>query len=284
MPDEQLDLFAAIGNASQRPTIGAGTRPVIAWDCLDDDRLIAAILDEGFSDGLAAIAEIARRKLGKAIPALETLCRRFAGFGVETVIPQQAAALDALMTIGGIEASRAVARLVVKRAVQGPTLQQAVGAAARLGSDLPADILLNLLRHDVPQLRADGCRCAGHRPEAIPVLVDLLDDLHSNVRTAAACALGRMGRTEARSALVRLLCEQPSAEILDAITRVADEESIVLLGRVARAAPHLCPAVIDALEAIDHPLAQRLAAAISARADRQPARYCASAPGAHRAE
>lgn len=263
MPDEQPDLFAAIGNRSQWGAVAAGTRSAIPWNALDDDGLVVAILDEDVSDSLAVIDEIARRKLGKAIPALEALCRRFIGFGTQRIIPQQAAALDAMMTIGGIDAAQAVARLIVKRAVQGPTLHKAVRAAAWLGSDLPADIVLGLLRHDVPQLRADGCRCTRRRPEVIPVLVDLLDDLHSHVRTAAACALGRMGRSEARSMLIRLLREEPSAEIIDAIAPVADEECVVLLGRVARAAPDLSQAVIDALDVIDHPLAQRVAAAIS---------------------
>jgi hypothetical protein len=81
---------------------------------------------------------------------------------------------------------------------------------------------------------------------------------------AAACALGRLGRSEARPLLVRFLREQPSAELIDAIAPIADEEYVVLLGRVARARPDLSEAVLDALDAIDDPRAEKIAGQIGA--------------------
>jgi hypothetical protein len=64
-------------------------------------------------------AEIARRRLSDAVPALERLCRRFAGFGVERPVPEQVAALDALGAISGPDAAKAVARLIAKGVVPG---------------------------------------------------------------------------------------------------------------------------------------------------------------------
>jgi HEAT repeat protein len=259
---KQLDLFSATADLVERVPASNETRPDIAYDTLDNDSLIAALPHAGIRDSLALAAEAGRRRLPEAIPALEALCRRFAGFGIDRIVPEQAAALNALVLIGGIGAAQAVTRLISKRIVQGPVLSTAVAAAAQLGAKLPADAVLGLLQHRDAQVRADACRCTRPWPEVFPLLIDLMDDLRSAVRTAAACALGRMGRSEARPLLARRLREEPSAELIDAIAPVADEECIVLLGQVARAVPDLLSAALDALESIDHPRAEKIAMAI----------------------
>lgn len=262
MSNTQLDLFCARANPVERVAPGDESRPAILWSIVDDDCLVAALPHAGMSDSLALAAEAGRRGLGAAVPALESLCRRFTGFGVDRIVPEQAAALDALVMIGGSGAAQAVTRLIVKTVVQGPCLQRAVTAAARLGAKLPAGAALDLLRHGDPQIRADACRCVRPWPETAPLLVDLLDDLHPQVRMAAACALGRIGRNEVRSLLAGYLLDEPSAELIDAITAVADEDCVILLGRIARALPDLSAAALDALDAIDHPRADKIATAI----------------------
>jgi hypothetical protein len=72
-------------------------------------------------------------------------------------------------------------------------LRPAVAGAVRLEAKLPLGAVMELLRHDEPQIRADACRRTRRWGEAIPLLRELLDDLHRDVRVAAACALGRMG-------------------------------------------------------------------------------------------
>lgn len=216
------------------------------------------------SDAPALAAEAGRRRSIAAVPALEALCRRFAGFGADRIVPEQAAALEALSAIGGREAARAVARVIAGRAVQGPCLRNALTAAAVLRARLPTAMLLELLHDEDPQIRANGCRCASHCPEAIPRLRELLDDVHPEVRTAGACALGQMGRIEARAPLARHLRETPSPEFIDAIVPVADEECVILLGRIGRTTPGLTAAALDALDAIGHPRAQKIAAHLRA--------------------
>jgi HEAT repeat protein len=71
-------------------------------------------------------------------------------------------------------------------------------------------------------------------------MIDLLDDLNQAVARSAACALGQMGRIEARPMLATLLREEPSEAVIDAVSSVADEECIVSLGRIARSAPVRC--------------------------------------------
>ncbi|MCW5699778.1 MAG: HEAT repeat domain-containing protein [Rhodospirillales bacterium] len=262
MPGRQLDLFSAGGVAPEpnpQPT-PAPCREAPAD--LDDDALLAAIPEAGLADGPALAMEAGRRRLGAAVTVLEQLCRRFAGFGVDHLVPEQAAAMEALAMIGSREAARTVARVVAKGVVQGPNLKAAVAAAARLEADLPAQSVIALLRHADPVVRADACRCARAWPEAIPILVDLLDDLQGDVSTAAACALGRSGRPEARPALIQRLRETPSPEVIDAAVPIADEECVVLLARIVRTAPGLSVAALEALDAVDHPRAAPVLAAL----------------------
>jgi HEAT repeat protein len=205
---------------------------------------------------------VGRRRLTTAIPALEGLCRRFKGFGLEHAVPEQVAALSGLTAIGTPEAAAAVSRIIADSVAQGPGLRDAVDAAVHLGCRLPPAISVVLLRHNDAQVRAAACRCARPDPDVMPLLVDLLDDLHGPVAVAAACALGRTGRTEARPMLARLLRDEPTEEVIDAVSSVADEYCIVQLGRIARINPALSTAAIDALDLVDHPRAQVVIAAV----------------------
>ena len=126
-----------------------------------------------------------------------------------------------------------------------------LSVAARLGVILPDAKAVPLLRHDDFAVRADACRCVVH-PErkVIAVLIDLLDDIHDAVSQSAARALGRMGRHEARAILLNMVRQNPDAEAINAIARIADEDCIVLLKRIALSDPALADAVQDALEII----------------------------------
>jgi len=229
---------------------------------MDDAALIAAIPESTFDDSSALVAEAGRRHLAAAVPALTALCRRFAGFGIERAVPEQAAALEALAMIDGRDAAHAVAQMIERAVVVGPTLKAAVSVAARLHATLSVEVLRSLLRHPEPRIRADACRCARPVPELIALMIELLDDLDRAVATSAACALGQMGRTEARAMLKRLLRDEPCEQAIEALSSIADEECMILLGRIARSTPDLADAALDALENIDHPRAGAIAVAI----------------------
>lgn len=278
MSDRQADLFSGSGFRAEPERPAPAGRPPADWAAADwtaadwtaaaDERLIAALADAGLADALAIVAEIRRRGLRQAIPALERLCRRFRGFGLDRAVPEQTVALDALAHLGGDDAARAVARLIDGNVVRGPGLQPAVRVAADLGAVLTAASALRLLRDNDPAVRANACRCLGGQPPppALATLVDLLDDLHPPVRLAAACALGRAGRREARGPLVACLHEAPSPEVIEALAPVADEDCVVLLGRLAREDVSLRAAVLAALDAIDHPRAATVAAGLGSAA------------------
>jgi HEAT repeat protein len=211
MTARQLDLFSeGAGSAERRPPSARIRQEALAAASLDDTALIEAIPDAGIANATELAAEAGRRRLAAAVPALERLCRRFVGFGSGRTIPEQLAALEALAMIGGPPARQAIVRIIVSRVVQGPGLVSAIAAAVHLGADLPTDVGLDLLRHADPGVRSGACGCIGTSPAVIPILVDLKGDLDLNVSRAAACALGRLGRPEARAALLGLLREQPS--------------------------------------------------------------------------
>ena len=257
---QQLDLFRHLPAPAEPPPSDEVARPVIGPDGIEDEELLAALPHAGLADSVALAAEVGRRRMTAAIPALEALCRRFAGFGADRIVPEQAAAIDALAQIGGAGAAQVLARLIARRTVQGPSLQRAVGAAARLGAKLPGGTVMELLRNDDPAIRADACRFAQRSPDMVVQLRELLDDFQRPVQMAAACALGLMGHNEVRPHLARYLREKPSPQLIDAVAPVADEECIILLGRIARTMPNLTAAALDALDAIDHPRASRIAA------------------------
>jgi hypothetical protein len=269
MTEKQLDLFAG---PTQVPETHSLDKQVLDAAALSDVELIAAIPEAGIAECHMLAREAARRRLAAGVPALKTLCLRHAGFGGERMVPQQAEALNALAAIGGREASRAVGDLIRRGAVGGPGLKCAVAAAAQLDSPLPEAIVVNLLRHDEPEIRAAAACCARTWPRTTPILIELLDDLHREVSIAAACALGRMGSAEARVPLLRALRDEPSEEIIDAVAGLGDEESIVLLGRTAATRPDLTRTVLEALETLDHPLAAKVATRIRAAEDRNQVR------------
>lgn len=261
MSEQQLDLFAHACARIAPPLAPRGDCPVAPAD-LNDASLVAAIPDATLADCSALAAEAGRRRLAAAVPALAALCQRFAGFGACRVIPEQVAALEGLALIGGRDAARAAAQMIERAVVSGPAIGMAVRVATQLGATLSAGTLRSLLRHSDPTVRADACRCARAFPEVIRLLVDLLDDLDPTVAKSAACALGQMGRIEAGPILKRLLRDAPSPEVIDSVVPIADEECVVLLGRIARSAPGLTAAALDGLEGISHPRAGAVAAAI----------------------
>ena len=143
----QLDLFG--DRPSNRPDDAAPAQPFEARD-LSDEGLIGAIPEATLADARALAEEAGKRRLSAAVPALVMLCNRFVGYGVDRVVPEQAAALEALGVIGGPEASRAIVQSIAKRIVQGPTLVVATTVASQLGVIFPTDVGLALLRDFEP--------------------------------------------------------------------------------------------------------------------------------------
>jgi hypothetical protein len=265
MSEEQLDLFRDFGAAVAAPSVVASARQTLDVAALDDDGLVAALGGTDHTDTLTLLAEAARRRLAVAAPFLRNLCRRHAGFGAFRPIPEQIAALNALHAIGTREAALVVAEAIEREWVEGPGLAVATRCAGRLHANLSAETVAKLLQHHDPNVRAAACACARPLPLIIALLGELMADLHRPVAEAAACALGRFGRIEARPMLTALLERAPSEEVIEAACEVADETSMVLLGRIARSESKLAPTALAALAGIDHPRAAKIRAAVMLR-------------------
>lgn len=268
MSPEQLDFFRDFGATAASPLIAPSARSPIDVTALDDHGLVAALDSADPTDSLPLVAEAARRRLAAVVPLLRSLCRRHAGYGARRPIPEQIAALNALRAIGTHEAALVVAEAIQRGWVEGPGLVVATRCAGYLHAHLLAETVAKLLQHADPDVRAAACGCARPLPLIIALLGELMADLHRPVAEAAACALGRFGRAEARPMLAALLEKAPSKEVIEAAGGVADESSIVLLGRIARSESKLAPAALAALVDLDHPRAAKIRAAVmlSARA------------------
>ena len=262
MNAEQLDLFRDFGGAAVRPSAALGAPSTFDVVELDDHGLLATLADAALADSLTLLDEVGRRRLAAAVPLLRGLCRRHAGFGARRPIPEQIAALNALHAIGTREAALAVAEAIERGWVEGPALAVAAWGAGRLHANLSTEIVAMLLQHPDPGVRVAGCGCARPYPAITALLGELMGDLRRPVAEAAACALGRLGRAEARPALAALLERAPSEEAIEAAGAVADEPTLVLLGRIARSGSKLAPAALAALEGSDHPQAAKIRAKI----------------------
>ena len=265
MDAEQLDFFRDFGGAAvQRSAAPRALSAPSNFEVteLDDHALLAELANASLEDRLTLLAEAGRRRLAAAIPLLRDVCRRHAGFGARRLIPEQIAALNALVAIGTREAAHSVAEAVERGWVEGPALAVAVWCAGRLRANLSTETVAVLLQHPDPSVRVAGCACARPYPTIITLLGELMGDVRRPVAEAAACALGRLGRIEARPVLAALLERTPSEEVIEAVGSVADELCLVLLGRIARSGSKLAPAALAALEGSDHPQAAKVIATI----------------------
>ena len=262
---EQLDLFSGAGVS--RPEAESEW---IGWAPADPSRLsdadlIATIPRASQREAAGLVGEAVRRALMDAVPALEALCRRFSGFGLDREVTEQTGAFSGLASLGGGAAAEAVTRLIVSGAVRGPGMRVAMEAAAGLGCRLPPERVAACLRGDDPAIREAACRCARGGPEVIAALVDLLTDLHGSVTHAAALALGRLGRREGSAVLIGLLRTAPTEEVVCALAAIAEEDDWVRLGQTAMRMPELAGVVLEVLEESEEARAMAVAQGVRRR-------------------
>ena len=255
----QPDLFDGRGKDDAVPEPGRPPRPLPAAPAtLADDALIAALPEAGPSEVGAICSEIAAPSLEGAVPALEALWRRFVGFGIERPLAEQLAVLEAL---AGLDrpAARAALRRTVLGGVAASALPAALGAAARAGLTLPAGFVVPHLDHAEAAVRGAAFALADRAKVAPDLLRAGLHDASRAIRRAAAIALAHRGDPSARETLLGELARSPSEALVDALAGIADEDTVVHLGRCAVDCPALASAVIDALRDMESPRAARLA-------------------------
>ena len=256
----QLDLFAERGRVIARrvpePMVTPAATPV---EALSDDDLLESIQKAGPLNINAVCSEIVSRSLKAAVPALEALWERFAGFGVEKPLREQLAVLYTLARLGGMDARSTLRGIVLSKGLPASLLPAASQAAASAGLALPAAFVGPLLHHEDAEVRGAAFVLAARTDVRTDRLREGLFDRSAANRRAAAIALGLRGDASARQPLYDELARYPSTEVIEAIAAVSDDDAIVHLGRCARRHPRLAGAVVDALREIATPRAHTVA-------------------------
>jgi HEAT repeat protein len=106
-------------------------------------------------------------------------------------------------------------------------VRSALLAMGRSANDRWRPQVLAQLHSPAPELRIEAARAAGELElmEAVPDLIDLLEDVHRDVRHAAIWSLGQLGGSQAAEALMALLehmdDEEESDVLEDALEHLA---------------------------------------------------------------
>src|SRR5947209_3702685 len=108
MLELQPDPFSDAGTRLEAFVPDSAPSPLVPAE-MDDEALIEALSQSRLAESSQLADEAARRRLIAAVPTLADLCLRLVGFGLDRLVPEQAAALEALAAIGGREAAQALA-------------------------------------------------------------------------------------------------------------------------------------------------------------------------------
>ena len=278
--NRQPDLFDDHGRVEGEVALPPSVLPTgPAAAELTDGELIAMLPQAGRSNVEALSAEVVCRSLAEAVPALEALWHRFSGFGAEVPYPEQRAVLSALARLECEAARAALRRIVLSKELPASLLPAAARAAAEAGFGLPAAFVAPLLMHDDVAVREPAFALAVRAGIGGGRLRDGLTDPSPVVRRLAAIAMGMRGDAEARERLVDELERNPTAEVIEALAGIGDDDAIVHLGRCAERHPALAESVLDGLRDMESAKAERLVGRLEASRPRAAARACAVGDG-----
>ena len=278
--DRQPDLFdnpGRIEGETARPPNAVAAGPPVA--ALSDGELIAMLPQAGRSNVGALTAEVVSRALAEAVPAVEALWRRFAGFGVKVPYPEQRAVLSTLARLECEAAREALREIVLSKGLPASLLPAAAQAAAEAGLGLPAAFVAPLLAHEDAAVRAAAFALAVQAGIDSDRLRDGLTDPSPAVRRLAAIAMGVRGDAAARERLVEELERNPTAGVIEALAGIGDEDTVVHLGRCAERYPALAKSVLDALRDFESEKAERMVRRLEAALQPLAARSCTAGEG-----
>ena len=256
----QPDLFdrrASYGAERARVPVDRG--PGITAKRLTDGELIAILPEANLSNVEALCAEVVSRSLHDAVPALESLWRRFVGFGIRVPFVEQRAVLSTLGRIDADAAQAGLRAIILSKSLPASLLPCALRAAAQAGLALPAAFVAPLLSHADAAVREPVFALAAKSGVGGDLLRDGLTDPASSVRRLAAITMGARGDAEAREGLIAELATNPSLEVIEALAAIGDDDAIVHLGRCAERHPAFAGAVVDMLRDMESEKAERLA-------------------------
>lgn len=205
------------------------------------------------------IEECGRRRETAAAPLLLRTCRRFAGHDREAPAAELRAALAALAQIGATEAGHELVDLIGRGVFGVSGTVAALTCLAGLRCRRAADLVRSHAAHPDPAIRQAACLLAGAlgRAEDLDAVLPLAADADRQVAKMACLTLGRLGHRAVKAELEALLVRATPIDlpaVVDALVRIADDDTAVMLGRVAERSDEAGRrAVVDALGEIDGP-------------------------------
>jgi hypothetical protein len=205
------------------------------------------------------IEECGRRRERAAVPLLLRTCRRFAGHDRMAPAAELRAALAALAETGATEAGHELVDLVEQGAFGASGTVAALLCLAGLRCRRAADLVRSHAAHPDPAIRQAACQLAGAlgRAEDLDAVLPLAADADRQVARTACLTLGRLGHRAVKAELEALLVRATPVDlpgVVDALVRIADDDTAVVLGRVAERSDEAGRrAVVNALGEIDTP-------------------------------
>jgi len=258
----QLDLFDGPASCPQMPAAAPVAAPIPPSDIasLSDLELLAGFADATMADVSAIGEEILRRRTEGWSQAALGLWDRFLGFGTAKPMLEQVVVLNLVQHT----AAAAVLRDLLRRGQIAECLDSyLLLAAAACRIALPTTTVLRGLSHRQSDVRRAAVQVAISSDVSIEHLHPYLADPAREVRRATATTLAEAGETVARDPLLFEMRVQPDRAGLEALSFVADEDVVIRLGQIARQHPAWCGIIIEVLQTIDHPRAERVAASLS---------------------
>ena len=257
--DGQPDLFdrrASYG--AERVRVPIDRDAGMTASRLTDGELIAILPEANLSNVETLCAEVVSRSLHDAVPALESLWRRFVGFGIRVPFVEQRAVLSTLGRIDADAARAALREIILSKSLPASLLPFALRAAAQAGLTLPTAFVAPLLSHPDAAVREPAFALSPKAGVGGDLLRDGLTDSLSSVRRLAAIAMGVRGDADARDGLIAEMASNPSLEVIEALAAIGDDDVIVHLGRCAERHPALAGAIVDVLRDMESAKADRL--------------------------
>ncbi len=166
--ESQPDLFDDRGLVDAGSVAArAAPEPLPDAAGLSDAALIALLPGATISNVEALRSKSGSRRLVPAVPALESLWQRFAGFGMRVPLVEQRAVLGTLARLEDALACAALRKIVLPKGLPASLLPLTMRAAAETALSLPTGFVGPLLVHEDEAVRASpfalapraaGCR------------------------------------------------------------------------------------------------------------------------------
>lgn len=185
------------------------------WES-EDPALVLPLLAAARADTSSEVRAAAAKALGKFVylAELEELSMGLRSQIEETLFAVAKTDKDKDVRRRSVESlgysSRQEVRPLIEAAYEDPDPDDrlaAITAMGRSADDEWGGFVLDNLHHSGPTIRAAAARAAGELElrESIPDLIELLEDVHQEVRRQAIWALGQLGGAEAKSALSEMM-------------------------------------------------------------------------------